>query len=105
MKESVEQLSGELISVEEVELNEEQLIEDVVDSLYGEFLEEGYGEDDIEEAIESALQEAEVTFGHDTRKPKSEKKQKNRMGAIARLGKSKIKKYAKKAVVGGAKTC
>ena len=58
LKESVEQLGGELISVEEVELNEEQLIEDVVDSLYGEFLEEGYSEDDIEEAIESALEEA-----------------------------------------------
>ena len=103
LKESVEQLGGELISVEEVELNEEQLIEDVVDSLYGEFLEEGYSEDDIEEAIESALQEAEVTFGHDTRKPKSEKKPEDRLGAIARLAKSKIKKYAKKAVVGGAR--
>ena len=104
LKESVEQLGGELISIEEVELDEEALVEFAVDSLYEEFLEEGYDEDTIEEVIESAIREATVTYGHDTRKPKtSAQRADDRVSAVARFARAKIKKYAKKAVVGGAR--
>ena len=104
LKESVEQLGGELISIEEVELDEEALVEFAVDSLYEEFLEEGYDEDTIEEVIESAIQEATVTYGHDTRKPKTAaQRADDRVSAVARFARAKIKKYAKKAVVGGAR--
>jgi len=66
MKEAVESLGGTLIEM--VEVDE---VDFIVESVYDELLGEGYDEDDIEEAIEFALTEAKVTFGHDTKKPES----------------------------------
>ncbi len=94
--ESVENLGG--ILLEMVEIDE---IDYVVESVYGELLDEGYEEDDIEEAIEYALTEATVTFGHDT--PTGQKKKSNLLGAVGRLARQKLSsKYrgTKKAVAG-----
>ena len=66
LNEAVEQLGGTLLEM--VEIDEMDFI---VESVYDELLEEGYEEDDIEEAIEYALAEAKVTYGHDTKKPES----------------------------------
>lgn len=94
--ESVENLGGTLLEM--VEIDE---VDYIVESVYSELLEEGYGEDDIEEAIEYALTEATVTFGHDT--PTGQKKKSNLLGAVGRLARQKLSsKYrgAKKAVAG-----
>ena len=93
--EAIEEIGGTLIEM--VEIDE---FDYIVESVYDELLEEGYEEDDVEEAIEYALIEAKVTFGHDTKKPKSAE---DRIGAVARLARQKLKKYAKKAVVKGAR--
>jgi hypothetical protein len=65
-------------------------------------LEEGYEEDDIEEAIEYALTEAKVTFGHDTSSGATEKKKEGLLSA-ARKKLSGVKKAAKQAVASGAR--
>ena len=60
-KESIENIGGTILEM--VEIGE---VDFVVESVYDELLEEGYEEEDIEEALEYALTEATVTFGHDT---------------------------------------
>lgn len=101
--EAVENLGGTLLEM--VEIDE---VDHIVGSVYDELLEEGYEEDDIEEAIEYALNEAKVTFGHDT--PASEKKQRNIIGAVGRLARQKLssklrsaKSAASAAVASGAR--
>jgi hypothetical protein len=88
-----------------VEIDE---VDFVVESVYSDLLEEGYSEDDIEEAIEYALIEAKVTFGHDT--PTGEKKRGNLVKAVGRLARQKLsskvrgaKKAAASAVASGAR--
>jgi hypothetical protein len=94
MGEAVENLGGTLLEM--VEIDE---VDYIVESVYDELLEEGYEEDDIEEAIEYSLTEAKVTFGHDTA---PEKKRSGLMTAAkARL--SSLKKSAKQAVASGAR--
>jgi hypothetical protein len=94
MGEAVENLGGTLLEM--VEIDE---VDYIVESVYVELLEEGYEEDDIEEAIEYSLTEAKVTFGHDTA---TEKKKSGLMTAAkARL--SSLKKSAKQAVATGAR--
>ena len=90
--EAVENLGGTLIEM--IEIDE---VDYIIESVYDELLDEGYEEDDIEEALEYALVEAKVTFGHDT----PEKKGRNLLGAVGRLARRKLSsKYrgAKKAV-------
>ena len=53
--EAVEEIGGTLI--EAIEIDE---IDYVIESVYSELIEEGYSEDDVESAIEKALNEAEV---------------------------------------------
>ena len=92
--ESIENLGGTLLEM--VEIDE---VDYIVESVYDELLEEGYEEDDIEEALEYALVEAKVTFGHDT--PTGQKKKSNLLGAVGRLARQKLSsKYrgAKRAV-------
>lgn len=92
--EAVENLGGTLIEM--IEIDE---VDYIIESVYEELLDEGYEEDDIEEALEYALVEAKVTFGHDT--PTKEKKGRNLLGAVGRLARQKLSsKYrgAKKAV-------
>ncbi|MFZ9354369.1 MAG: hypothetical protein ACO25L_06100, partial [Candidatus Nanopelagicales bacterium] len=94
--EAVETLGGTLLEM--VEIDE---VDFVIESVYGELFEEGYNEDDIEEAIEYALIEAKVTYGHDT--PTGEKKRGNLVGAVARLARQKLSskvRGAKKAAAG-----
>lgn len=93
--EAVEELGGTLIEM--VEIDE---FDYVVESVYDELLEEGYEQDDIEDAIEYALTEAKVTFGHDTTKRREDG---SMVGAVRRLAKQKLKSLAKKAVVKGAR--
>ena len=101
--EAVENLGGVLLEM--VEIDE---VDFVVESVYDELLEEGYDEDDIEEALEFALTEATVTFGHDT--PTGQKKRGNLVAAVGRLARQKlsskvrgVKKAAKQAVATGAR--
>lgn len=93
--EAVEGLGGVLLEV--VEIDE---MDYVIESVYDELLEEGYGEDDIEEAIKYAITEAKVTFGHDT--PTTEKKKQSLLG-VAKKKLSGVKKAAKQAVATGAR--
>jgi hypothetical protein len=81
--EAVENLGGTLIEM--VEIDE---VDYIVESVYDELLDEGYEEDDIEEAIEYALTEATVTFGHDT--PTGQKKKGNLLKAVGRLARQKL---------------
>ena len=68
MGEAVEEIGGTLI--EEIEVDD---IEGVIECVYGELIEEGYSEDEVESAIGQALTEATVTVGHDTEGPKAER--------------------------------
>ena len=101
--EAVENLGGTLLEM--VEVDE---VDYIVESVYDELIEEGYDEDDIEEALEFALTEAKVTFGHDT--PTGQKKRGNLVAAVGRLARQKLsskvrgaKKAAKQAVATGAR--
>jgi len=94
--EAVENLGGTLLEM--VEIDE---VDYIVESVYDELLDEGYEEDDIEEALEYALIEAKVTFGHDT--PTGEKKRGNLVKAVGRLARQKLSskvRGAKSAVTG-----
>jgi hypothetical protein len=95
--EAVEELGGTLLEM--VEIDE---VDYIVESVYDELLDEGYEEDDIEEAIEYALIEAKVTFGHDTSSGGTEKKKEGLL-SIARKKLSGLKKSAKQAVATGAR--
>jgi hypothetical protein len=99
ISETVENLGGTLIEM--VEIDE---VEFVVESVYDELLEEGYDEDDIEEAIEYALTEATVTYGHDTDKPHQKKSGAGHLvKAVGRLARQKLASKvsgAKKAAAG-----
>jgi len=97
--EAVENLGGTLLEM--VEIDE---VDYIVESVYDELLEEGYEEDDIEEALEFALTEATVTFGHDTDTGVTAKKKKgNLVAAVGRLARQKLSskvRGAKKAAAG-----
>jgi hypothetical protein len=95
--EAVEELGGTLLEM--VEIDE---VDYIVESVYDELLDEGYEEDDIEEAIEYALTEAKVTFGHDTSSAGTEKKKEGLL-SVARKKLSGLKKSAKQAVASGAR--
>jgi len=100
MKEAVEEIGATLIEM--VEVDE---FDYIVESVYDELLEEGYGEDDIEEAIEYALTEAKVTFGHDTPTKKDDvmKKVKGRLRFLGRKVGEKIGAAKKSAKYASAK--
>jgi len=106
IKESIEEIGGTLLEI--VEIDE---VDFIVESVYDELLEEGYEEDDIEEAIEYALTEASVTYGHDTDKSSEKKTGAGHLAkAVGRLARQKLsskvrgaKKAAKQAVATGAR--
>ena len=105
MGEAVENLGGTLLEM--VEIDE---VDYIVESVYDELLDEGYEEDDIEEALEFALTEAKVTFGHDTATGEKKAKKGNLLSAVGRLARQKlaskvsgVKKAAKQAVATGAR--
>ena len=100
MKEAFEELGCQLIEM--IEIDE---VDYIVESVYDELLEEGYEEDDIEEAIEYALTEAKVTFGHDTPTKKDDvmKKVKGRLRFLGRKVGEKIGAAKKSAKYASAK--
>lgn len=79
-KESVEELGGTLLEM--VEIDE---IDYIIEDVYTELQEEGYEDDDIEEALEYALTEAKITYGHDTESPR-DKMMKQAKGRLKFLG-------------------
>jgi len=104
--EAVEEIGGTLLEM--VEIDE---IDFVVESVYDELLNEGYEDDDIEDALEYALTEATVTYGHDTDQPYQKKTGAGRLArAVGRLARQKLaskvrgaKKSASSAVARGAR--
>ena len=92
--EAVEEIGGTLI--EAIEIDE---IDYVIESVYSELIEEGYSEDDVEFAIEKALNEAEVTMGHDSYGPQKGAPERTRdklkKKAKGFLGKVAVKAYNK----------
>jgi len=86
--EAVEEIGGTLI--EHIEVDEMDFI---VESVYDELIEEGYSEDDVEAAIENAM-EATVTFGHDT---KNLKKDGSQVGSRRKFLKRKAGEFLQKA--------
>jgi len=123
--EAVEQIGGTLIEMVqidnilddfsdyEIDLLSDVLIEKVVEEVFYNYLEEGYEVEEIEEYIcesidisLSILNEAKVTFGHDT--PNTEKKEgvlQKIKGAVKKVGKAVARGvgYAAGAAVRGAK--
>ena len=95
MGEAVENLGGTLLEM--VEIDE---FDYILESAYDELLEEGYDDDAIEDALEFALTEAKVTFGHDT--PTAQKKKEGLLSA-ARKRLAGAKAAAKQAVATGAR--
>jgi hypothetical protein len=95
LSEAIEGIGGTLLEM--IEVDE---FDFVVESAYIELLEEGYCEDEIESALNYALTEAEVTFGHDTQT--TEKKKQGLLGT-AKKYLSNLKKSAKQAVATGAR--
>ena len=97
MGEAVEAMGGTLL--EEIEVDE---FEGIVEEVYGELIEEGYSEDDVESALEQALNEATVTMGHDSYgpqkaapKPAERTRDKLKRKAKGFLGKVAVKAYNK----------
>ena len=94
--EAIEELGGTLLEM--VEVDE---IDFIIESAYVELLDEGYEEDVIEYALEYALTEAKVTFGHDT--SSTPEKKKESLLSLARKKLSGVKKAALSAVAKGAR--
>ena len=92
--EAIEEIGGTIL--EEIEVDE---IDIIVESVYSELIEEGYSEDDVEFAIEKALNEAEVTMGHDSYGPQKGAPERTRdklkKKAKGFLGKVAVKAYNK----------
>lgn len=84
ISEAVENLGGTLIEM--IEIDE---IDYIIESVYDELYNEGYDGEDIEDALEYALTEAKVTFGHDTSSGEKKKKR-NIIGALGRLARQKL---------------
>lgn len=90
---------GALTPNEKKELNREEFelwvesIEDILEIFVEEFVDEGYHEDDIFEAFEESLEEATVTYGHDTEKPYQKDTSTRRLvKAVGRLARKTLKK-------------
>lgn len=97
ISEAVNNLGGTLLEM--IEVDE---FDYIVESVYDELLEDGYDEEDIEESIEYALNEAKITYGHDTAPKETEKKRVGLLSA-AKERLSNLKKQAKQAVATGAR--
>ena len=93
-EEVVSEMGGTMIEM--VEYDE---FDGMVEGVYFELQEEGYIEDDIEEALEWVLTEAKVTYGSDTESPKQQmmKKAKGRLRFLGRKIGGKMASAKKKA--------
>ena len=99
-EEVVSELGGTLIEM--VEYDE---FDGMVEGVYFELQEEGYVEDDIEEALEWVLTEAKVTYGSDTESPRQQmmKKAKGRLKFLGRKVGEKMASAKKKTGMASAK--
>ena len=79
-EEVVSELGGTLIEM--VEYDE---FDGMVEGVYFELQEEGYGQDDIEEALEWVLTEVRVTYGSDTESPRQQMMKKANMKTRKKL--------------------
>ena len=93
---------GEEVILEAVEIDEFDFI---VEGVYFDLQEEGYEQDDIEEALEWVLTEAKVSYGHDTESPRQQmmKKAKGRLRFLGRKVGEKMASAKKKAGMASAK--
>jgi len=93
---------GEETILEAVEIDEFDFI---VEGVYFDLQEEGYEQDDIEEALEWVLTEARVTYGSDTESPRQQmmKKAKGRLRFLGRKVGDKITSAKKKVGMASAK--
>ena len=93
-EEVVSEMGGTLIEM--VEYDE---FDGMVEGVYFELQEEGYEQDDIEEALEWVLTEAKVTYGHDTESPRQQmmKKAKGRLKFMKRKAGEALSSVKKKA--------
>lgn len=99
-EEVVAEMGGTLLEM--VELDE---IDTTIESVYDELIEEGYTEDDIEEALEWVLTEAKVTYGSDTESPRQQmmKKAKGHLRYLGRKAGEKMTSAKKKVGMASAK--
>ena len=93
---------GEETILEAVEIDE---IDFMVEGVYFDLQEEGYDQDDIEEALEWVLIEAKVTYGSDTESPRQQmmKKAKGRLRFLGRKVGEKMSSTKKKVGMASAK--
>ena len=88
-------ISEEVTILESTEMDEVDL---AAYTVYDELLQEGFDAYDVEDAIEYAIIEAKVTYGHDTEKPHEKDTSAGRMiKAVGRLARQKLKSAGKKA--------
>jgi len=88
-------ISEEVTILENTEMDEVDL---AVYTVYDELVQEGFDVYDVEDAVEYAIIEATVTFGHDTDKPHKKDTSTGRMvKAVGRLARQKLKSTGKKA--------
>lgn len=94
---------GQDVKKEDVNLNNQEY-----DFLYHQFVSEGFESDQIIEALNESIEEAKVTYGHDTegpaKKPSAAKSFLSKVGkmAKAKLAKAQVKGYNKAREVGQA---
>ena len=88
-------ISEEVTILESTEMDEVDL---AAYTVYDELVQEGFDVYDVEDAIEYAIIEANVTYGHDTDKPHEKDTSTGRMiKAVGRLARQKLKSAGKKA--------
>ena len=96
--EAVEEMGGTLI--EQIEINE---MDYVIETVYGELLEEGYSEDDVEFGIETALNSLDEDYYAAAAKASRERAKTIAKSSGAKSGKSmkdRLKSAAKSAIMG-----
>ena len=88
---------GEDVKKEDFNLNDQQY-----DFLYHQFMSEGFESDEIIEAINESIEEAKVSYGHDTEGPAKKPSFLSKVGkmAKAKLAKAQVKGYNKAREVG-----
>jgi hypothetical protein len=88
--ESVEELGGQILEMVEVDQ-----FDGIVEEVFQELLSEGYDEQNVRDAIESGIEEARITYGHDTSGGAERMRDKLKKKAKGFLGKVAVKAYNK----------
>ena len=88
--ESVEELGGEILEMVEVDQ-----FDGIVEEVFQDLLSEGYDEQNVRDAIESGIEEARITYGHDTSGGAERMRDKLKKKAKGFLGKVAVKAYNK----------